>query len=165
MSAIETFRFGRYTLRPAGAGVWDHRLAREWTAADRDHAGRVDPEFWTEQSLGRDSWLLIDHSGPLLFFKLIVIQQPTDDQGGTVEAHMQFAPEPEGEEEKKLLELRTIGGLTEGLRWLERVLTQSRIDAIFFDSTSETLVAFSVRKLGFIQTGSRLHKRLTPATL
>lgn len=159
MSAIETFTFGPYTLRPAGKFDADRKLAEEWTSADRDHAGRVDPVFWLEQKLGRDSYILQDKTGPLFFFKLIQPALP-EDRFNACEVHIQFPPHPGQPEKQPLQRERLAIALHEGLQWLERVLIGNNIGEIFFDSTSDPLVAFCIKRLGFQLVDGKLRKRL-----
>lgn len=156
MSAIETFSFGRYTLRPAGRLSIDILLATQWTEADPDHAGRVAPDFWLEQRLGRDSYVLDDQDGPLFFFKAVHCHP-------RVEIHVQFPPRfnairfpGEAALQRHVLSRAMI----EGLRWLERVLTQNDIREIYFDSANDPLIAFCTKRLGFNRDGSKLLKRL-----
>lgn len=169
MSAIETFRFGQFTLRPAGSAVWDYRLAKEWTAADPVHAGKIQPGFWIEQKpLSRDSYLVIDRQGPTLFFKTILFSQPklpdpmqvdAIAKEMAVEIFMQFPPRGQGEEAIQTRD-RIMEALKEGAPWLERVLKQKHIAEIFFESESPSLIRFSVKRLGFIRDGLKLRKRL-----
>lgn len=160
MSAIETFQFGRYTLRPANP--FDRSLARRWTQADPHHA-HVDPEFWTDQKYGHDAYLLFDGEEPLFFFKLILFEPAAtaEVRERWCEMHIQFAPEETNPERRRLQTLQVMTALRHGYIWLERVLLQVPIQVVFFDSVSESLVAFCVRYLGFKQEGARLHKRLT----
>lgn len=166
MSAIETFKFGAYTLRPAT--ITDRILARRWTEADASHQ-HVDPDFWTEQKLGHDAYLLFDGEVGLLFFKLVLFESTLVEEGKEpirmVEMHIQFPPEEEGEAARKRQALQLMTALRHGFAWLERVLTQIRIHSVFFESTSESLIAFCVRYLGFNQRGTRLHKELTPQSV
>lgn len=160
MSAIETFSFGPYTLRPAGRDPGDLQLAQVWTSADRDHAGRVLPGFWLEQKLGRDSYILLDYNGPLFFFKLIQYVEPITNGKPMCEIHIQFPPAPGQAETQPLQRERLAMALHEGLQWLERVLIGNRIGEIFFDSSSDPLVAFCIKRLGFVLEGGKLRKRL-----
>jgi hypothetical protein len=159
MSARETFRFGQYVLRPAGT-IRDLQIARAWTKADPEHAGRVVPGFWLEQTYSRSSWIVVDHFGPLLFFKIILYTQKPTDPGNSwmgAELHMQFAPAESADMRERVRQ-----ALTEGLPWVERVLTQNGVSRIFFDSNNPMLVRFSVKRLGFTAEGSRLSKVLLP---
>jgi hypothetical protein len=178
MSAIETFRFGQIELRPAGGGVWDLRLAKEWTRADPVHCGKIDPHFWVEQvALSRDSYLVSDRSGPVLFFKTVLYSKPEESpesgamRPGTdidpkairkemaIEIFMQFPPAGEGAEAIEMRG-RIAKALEQGAPWLERVLRQKHIAEIFFETESPTLIRFCVKRLGYVQDGSKLRKRL-----
>jgi hypothetical protein len=151
MAARETFQFGQYTLRPAGIEKNDYALAFDWTLADADHRGRVQPHFWTDQGEGEDAYLLLDREGPLLFFKVF-------SQGARVEMHMEFPPDSEDEVEQRHIEGRIAKGLLHGLTWLERVLSQSQVKQMVFESASPRLIKFSTERLGFTQENGRLSK-------
>lgn len=150
MSAIETFSFSGFTLRPATLS--DRQLAETWTLADPFHK-QVSPEFWIEQKLGRDSYLLSDQRGGVFFFKLIRL---TDRK---VEFHIQFMPDTEPEARS-----RTRRGLVEGFVWIERVLLTNAIEEVTFDSNNPELMAFCRKRLGFTVESGRLWKTLNPAT-
>jgi hypothetical protein len=145
MSATRTYYFNDYTLRPADLG--DIALAVRWTAADADHVGRTHPDFWVEQTLSNDSYLLLDKQGPLFFFKLHRITVKS------VELHIQFPPLPGNQG-------RILVGLIDGCDWLDGMLKGSRIEEVFFMSANESLVRFASRRLGYAQDGSRLAKRV-----
>jgi len=176
MSAIESFKFGEsYLLRPAGNGAHleDLELAVRWTAADPDHAGRVEPGFWLEQRLGRDSYMLEDAGGPLFFFKLhwwyrapeeqamhpvdgallpSLITLPWNGMERLVEIHIQFAPRTQRNGsvvQVTELDARVAAALNDGVVWLERALQPARVQRIFFDSSSERLIQFCTKRLGF----------------
>lgn len=155
MGAIETFRFNRFELRPAGASLWDYRTAKQWTEADPDHRGRVDPYFWTEQGVDRDAYLLLDREVPIFFFKAII-----QDGGRAAEVHIQFPPPAEEPDQARRQRARIASGLAEGLVWLEKVLIQAQVKQLFFESRSQSLITFCVKRLGFTQEGIVLRKRL-----
>jgi hypothetical protein len=133
------FTFGGYQLREALAQ--DLELARAWTAADPDHAGRVLPEFWLT-----NAWLLSDSAGPIFFFR--GIRQGLG--GRELEIHIQFAP--------GLTRQRLTAALMEGMAWLE-ANTQD-VDEIRFDSKNFSLIRFCEKRLGFTNAGGKLTKRL-----
>ena len=159
MTALNTLQFSGYTLRPVGAG--DRELAAEWTAADPEHAGKIEPEFWLEQRPGVDSVLVIDAKGPVFFFKAAMYQGGTKR---TAQVFIQFMP-CETEEDRE----RTREALMQGMQWLEPVLKQGGAEEIFFDSRERKLITFCVKRLGFnLPAGNpdadgfwRLRKRLT----
>jgi hypothetical protein len=146
-------------LRPAGTdGNWeqDLELARAWVAADPDHAGKVLPEFWLEQKLDRDSFLLRDAIGPIYFFKMHLANKWQQGDPGNlmlpaVRIFLQFAPEKN----------RISKALIAGTAWLERMLKQGPMKEYYFDSQNESLIRFSQKRLGFTREGSILRKRLT----
>lgn len=170
MTALNTLRFKGFMLRPAGLD--DYKLADDWVAADKDHAGKIDPLFWLEQRPGVDSVLMLDDEGPVFFFKcaLLVIKTGAWTRPEPLPGHL------EGLSEETLRELyaarmeekiaaqvfiqfmpcrtardlnRTRTALTLGLEWLEPVLEQGGAQEIFFDSGNEKLIAFCVKRLGF----------------
>jgi len=147
MSADQTFIFGNYKLRPAGTA--DLPAAVAWTAADADHAGRTRPEFWIEQTMGKDSYMLEDHEGPLFFFKLHRLSI------SAVELHCQFPPASTDAHQRE----RVQEGIIKGFEWLEGALMQSKVREVFFDSTHLPLRSFAVRRLGFTATNG--HDRLS----
>ena len=166
MSALETFCFGAYTLRPAGMDWLDLTLAERWTAADLEHAGRFDPRFWLIQGMRMDAWLLSDRGGPIFFLK-IVGSGPIPWRADYAELFIQFKPPPADRLERLRHLQRTQAALILGLEWLERILRQSRVKEIFFDSRSEMLIRFSVEKLGFERQAAkdgfaRLTKKIEP---
>jgi hypothetical protein len=148
---MATFAFGGFCLRSATRA--DLPLAVSWTAADPDHAGRVDPEFWVEGNPGQESYLLSDQIGPLFFFKMCLYEKP--DAERLVEAHIQFAPRRSPEDI-----LRTREGLEKGFSWLEMVLRSRGIAELFFHSKERTLIAFCVKHLKFARERDYLRKRL-----
>jgi hypothetical protein len=182
MSAIETFGFGEYLLRPAGTNgnaEADLELARAWVAADPEHAGKVLPEFWLEQTLGRDSYLLRDGVGPIYFFKMHLLGMvicdfksgaedvfPANRMGfdQAVRIFLQFPPLIFGMTGADTFyigrRIRIANALTEGMTWLERMLKQGPVKEYYFDSQNESLIRFSQKRLGFTRDGSILRKRL-----
>lgn len=152
MSAIETFSFDGYTLRPARTSR-DLALATRWTEADRDHR-EVDPAFWVEQKLGQDSYLLTGQGGPIFFFKVAALNS------SAVELHIQFPPMPEAAEARREQTMLLRDALSRGFAWLERVLIQSHVREVYFDSTSTSLIAFCVHHLEFQHDNGKLRKLL-----
>lgn len=163
MTALSTLRFDRFILRPAGSQLGDIQIAQNWTAKDQAHAGKVDPIFWLEQRPGIDSYLFHDDKGPLLFLKTVQLIQKREDPApkeskykDTVEIHIQFMPRSTEEDFE-----RTRNAMVIGLEWLERVLVGNGIEEVFFDSEDLRLIAFCVKRLGFVQQGTdRLVKPL-----
>ena len=144
MSANQSFRFGNFLLRPSTRD--DLALAVAWTEADSSH--QIDPpEFWIEQSLGHDCYMLEDDLGPVFFFKLHRISLTA------VEVHTQFPSlgelGEEPDEAQKQIRKRVQAGIVEGFEWLESQLAKTKIREIRFDSTHPPLRVFAVRRLGF----------------
>jgi hypothetical protein len=182
MTAINTFKFGEFFLRPAGEQ--DRALAERWTAADPDHAGVIDPNFWLENKLGRDGFLLSDASGPVFFFKMHIYSRFTlpapkklvldngkvaalDEEErnllNVVQVFIQFPPWDYdcGPDLRLTLRGRVSKGLAEGCEWLERTVQPMGATELFFDSKNESLIRFCVNRLGFRRDGDNLRKKLT----
>jgi hypothetical protein len=146
---VESYQFKGYQLRRSS--LVDLPLAKEWTKADLDHAGKVDPGFWLGQSARAQSFLLSDSDGPVFFFKGIVA-------GKSLEVHVQFPPE--GDPAMRNMRRRRISqGLIDGLEWLEGRM-RGAVEEVIFESTTPALIRFSERHLGFRQSGGRLRKRI-----
>jgi hypothetical protein len=163
MTALNMLQFGGYMLRPAGGNLLNRRmadldLARAWTAADPDHAGRIEPGFWLQQGIGVDSYLASDRSGPLLFLK--IVKHCFTETEWHAELHVQFAP---GERE------RTRCALMKGMEWLIPILERSGAREIYFATRNQTLLRFAVKRLGFKEGldapkgEQRLYRRLGEA--
>jgi len=157
MTATRTLRFDPgYVLEPAS---FAHRgLAEEWTAQDKDHAGCVDPRFWLEQDESRDSYLVSDSFGPVMFFKIIIWHAyPSDERHA--ELHMQFMPASTSHDHTRIGQ-----ALLKGCPWLELILIGAGASEIYFDSTSPGLVAFTTKRMGFTEERGQLRKRLELST-
>jgi hypothetical protein len=155
MSADHAFVFGGYLLRPSTPE--DLHLAVKWTAADVYHAGRTRPEFWIEQTINRDSYILEDTEGALFFFKIHRLSIKA------VELHCQFPPVDQADDSEgaKYDRKRVQRGILKGFEWLEGALGKTKIQDLYFDSTHEPLRAFAVRRLGFaIHSGDKLTKTI-----
>lgn len=158
MTAVNSFTFSGYTLRPANEA--DLPLARMWTLADVYHREITPPSFWVEQRPGRDSFLLIDASGPIFFFKIHATRWAglTDAMAmkpSEVELHIQFMPDTDAHDRRRLRE-----GLLQGMAWLERILRLSGVHRICFDSRNPELIRFCRKRLGFDISGERLSRAL-----
>jgi hypothetical protein len=160
MSAGHEYEFGEYRLRPARQA--DMELAMEWTLADPEHRHAIAPTFWLEQVNGRDSFLLTDRDGPIMFFKMHLTKRDE------VRIFMQFKGTVNGGrchtreemEAAKHLRERTRRALTMGMDWLEEMLKKNGVREVFFDSASRTLIRFTTKRLGFKQDGPWLRKML-----
>lgn len=142
MSAIQTFEFSGYKLRPAGPE--DLKLAEQWVAWDKFHAGIIEPSFWIFQGPKTDSYLLFDGGGPVFFLKLHGIDPNEKGVPRRVALHIQFMPCATDEDSE-----RTMEGLLQGTRWMEGLMLANGTEMIFFDSISTSLINFAVRRLGF----------------
>lgn len=147
MTTEQDFKFGPYHLRPTVDA--DMVSAVRWTVADPHHAHRTRPEFWLEQTISRDSYMLEDPEGPLFFFKIHRLSLKA------VELHIQFSPETSQKQK-----IRVQQGLMDGFAWLEKMFNTAGIKDVSFDSSSPPLIAFAVKRLGFTLDGTRLHKEL-----
>ena len=145
---MPAFYFHGYILRPAAAEhLW---LAAGWNAADPDHCHTTKPEFWLEQGITVNNFLLEDQIGPVFFFKLV---QKAGDIG---EIHIQFSPNESTE-----TRLRSMSGLTVGWRWLEDCLFRNGFRLVYFNSKSPQLIHFCQKRLGFVWDGRRLERAVT----
>jgi len=146
------FQFKGYRLRPALLG--DLALAQQWTAADPDHAGRVDPKSWITQSELTQSYILEDAEGPIFFFKgELELQWPR------IVVHIQFPPDDRPNFHHRRRQ-RVSQGLIEGLAWLEERMAGA-VNEIVFESSTPALVRFSIRHLGFKLEDGKLRKPIT----
>lgn len=152
MAANRSYKFaGIYELRPTT--VEDLDLARRWTMRDPAHAGILPPSFWLQQTDGRDSFLLSDDQGPVFFFKMHL------ESRTAVRIFIQFPPGG-SIHFRRASEKRTAKGLIAGMDWLEKMLAPNGVTEIFFDSASETLISFCVKRLGFVEDGEYLKRHL-----
>ena len=150
MTALASFTFRGYTLRPAR---WDDlSLAEYWVKEDPFHKGTTKAKFWCEQKIGIESYILSDKFGPVFFFKM------QRAQGGDAEIHVQFPPEMKNPTARSDQRCRVMNGLIFGFEWLERVLSLRQVNALFFDSKNPSLIRFSKRRLGFVEDGQRLKR-------
>jgi hypothetical protein len=148
MSATRTYHFSNFMLRPVDET--DATFAINWTMADPDHRDLTMPDFWMEQTATRDSYVLLDGQGRVFFLKLHQIERDS------VEIHIQFAPEYTREQA-----LRVGRALLVGLDWLEGKLRSHGITHLAFDSHSQGLVSFAMKKLKFNKTQDfRLEKEI-----
>lgn len=161
MTATRILIFDSYRLEPA---TFEHKhLAEEWTEADPEHRGKVDPRFWLEQGDGFDSYIVSDLAGPVLFLKVIARQigygillppGPQHVRKGA-ELHMQFMPAATEMDHKRIS-----AALLHGSPWLEQILMGAGVEEVYFDSTFPGLIAFTTKRLGYEHEGGRLRKRL-----
>lgn len=127
----------------------DYRLACAWTKADPYHRQTTPGSFWVQQGIGIESYVMEDRYGIVFFFKL---ERASKEE---IEVHIQFAPAPEEANARADLKDRTMRGLMLGFEWLERILAQKGITALFFTSQSRGLILFAKRHLGFVEIGNR----------
>lgn len=152
LSTPQTWSFDGYTLRTANAN--DLELAREWTEADKAHAG-LDPVFWLEQGPSRQGYLLMDAEGPVFFFKGMLKPE------GEMEIFIQFPPvDPDMAFDVRYRQRARLGNaLVSGTRWLEeRVM--GVVKELAFESASESLMRFCEVRLGFEEQDGKLRKKI-----
>ena len=150
MIEYPSFKFAGFTLR--GAVQDDLDLAMAWTIADEDHKHNTLPDFWIENNLIANSFLLLDAIGPVFFFKMVRLKAgrlnslfPAER---AVEIHIQFPPH-----DQRGGRLRTMQGLAIGFDWLKKILGEQGFDAVYFTSKNQRLISFCVERLGFFQDG------------
>jgi hypothetical protein len=144
LAATETWEFDGYRLRATLAS--DLELAREWTEADRAHAG-LDPAFWLEQGPTKQSYLLHDEDGPVFFFKGVLA-------GRTLEVFIQF-PAPAA----AITEMLLSKALAAGTRWLAERM-RGVVDEFTFETKSPSLKRFCERRLNFEERDGKMRKRI-----
>ena len=173
---MQEIEFKGYRLMPASQFHAD--LATSWTHADPRHAGTVDPRFWLDQGRGVESYLVFDPTGPVFFFKMEPFQCfEADDistgvlyalRGGwplgagtrVVQIHVQVMPITSDDDSE-----RTRTALMVGTPWFEELMARAGVKEIFFDVQDAKLLAFCIKRLGFINyplQRFRLRKRLCP---
>lgn len=139
------YTFGQFTLRPAT--FYDMPLAQLWTGRDLDHYKSTPATFWIEQSSEINSFLLLSQDGdPVFFFR---IEERPDKQA---EIHIQFSGAD------ALRQRLTRRGVTQGLHWLEKMLTESGFEGYYFHSRNPQLIFFCQQHLGFEWDGTRLYR-------
>jgi hypothetical protein len=153
--------FAGFTIKPARrleANYFD--IARAWTEADAEHRETTPAEFWFEQDLGVESYVMEDRYGVVFFFKLMRLR----DQ---VELHIQFSPMAGDAPQEAERRTRIINGLTKGLQLVERALASRNVTAVFFTSKSPALIRFCTKRLGFqvMDPVRRRRGRLVPVKL
>jgi hypothetical protein len=129
-----TYHFREYTLRPATEA--DRDLATTWTAADPWHANTTPPDFWLDQAIGLESYILEDAEGPVFFFRMT----------RAVRLDIQFPPEDPHDDMRK----RVRDGLREGFGWLAAVLALSGVHQVIFKSENPELIRSAEKRLGFV---------------
>jgi hypothetical protein len=140
VSALPRYTFDGYTLRPAGEE--DRELAQKWNAADADHAWEMtQPDYWVEQRLGINSYVLEDGTGTIFFFKMI---QPRGDK--FIEVSMQFNRADDAEPTT-----RTLRGMIVGFMWLLKILPVNGVEAVYFSSRNVALIDFFEKRFGFVE--------------
>jgi hypothetical protein len=135
------YKFSEYTLRPVT--LEDREHAARWIAADPEHAGKVEPEFFVNPEPEAECFLLLDRWGePIFYFKM----------ERAVRVHIQFGPTAATKADR----LRTMAALGAGLNWLERSSAKAGIRQIIFSSTFQPLIRYCKNKLGFRESASQL---------
>lgn len=140
---LQTFRFGKYTLRPATPR--DHALVKSWIEKDPFHASTTKPDFFLFSTRGMDCYVLEDDEGPIFFFKMT----------RAVRLDIQFGPSRSTEERE-----RNRDALSEGLAWLNGVLWASGFRQVLFNSENPVLVRSCTKRLGFVASPHELVRYL-----
>jgi len=148
MSATRTYHFDHYLLRPVNET--DATFAINWTLEDPHHRDLTMPDFWLEQTGTRDSYILLDNEGRVFFLKLHKLGEDA------VDIHIQFSPD-----DSRHQTMRVSKALMVGLEWLEEKLRAHGIRHLSFDSASDRLIYFAIKKLKFHSTEDyRLEKEI-----
>jgi len=152
LKTLPTFEFASYRFRPATMA--DLPVARAWNAADPEHAYELQFEnFWVEQTLVANSYVLEDDEGPFFFIKMVRgVHSYGDSQGKRirwewdtqVELHLQFNRAAD-----RMVKLRTMEGMIYGWGWLQGLLAAAGVDTVYFQTRDERTALFAMRRLGF----------------
>lgn len=143
MSAKAPMKFFGYELRPVTDADLD--LARECTAADEHHNGRIAPEFWTRQGRGVDGYVLCDDEGPVLFLQM----------HRAVRLYIQFTPGITREARERIRK-----GLIAGMNYLAVALGAVGITEVLFDTSSKVLAQFARARLKFTEAPPTLRRSI-----
>lgn len=159
MNGTRKFSFLGYELREATPD--DLPLATEWTKADPEHNGSIDPDFWIQAKRnpetgelqhqpmkldpGAERWVLTDRHGAVFFFRI----------EKAVRVYIQFGPNKTSRDRD-----RNGKAMECGFKWLATMLAMRSVREIVFDSRVDALRAFCGRRLGFKQKASTLTKRI-----
>lgn len=150
MTKIPTFYFGAFKLRPAIIADFDRAVA--WNAAEPRHSDRTGGEFWIEQTMTSNSFVLEDNRGTVFYFKM-TMQSKTE-----IWINIQFGPIAE------VGRHRVMDGLIQGFAWLQKELLRIGYKVIYFNSKDQGLIYFCQRKIGFVWDGQKLVRRLEDGT-
>ncbi len=125
----------------------DASMLREWIAADPNHAGRFDAEWWLQKdsltvrraAAGEpvpivENYLAVDKEGPLLFLRC----------SNAMRLEVQFSP---------LAEFRIATTLGAGMPWLANEARKRRYAQIIYESRSARMVRF-LERIGFRETST-----------
>lgn len=113
----------------------DLPIIEGWIARDPEHAGKVQPEFFTQSDTrnpGNLTYAWEDESGQTLFYVKVE---------NVARIHIQFNPDAPKTANAKGLEL--------GYRWLIHGLKERGYREIIFESTFSPLIRFCKRVFGF----------------
>ena len=140
--AIPSYRFGRYTLSPLTEA--DRPRLEAWIAADPFHDGRVSADFFLHTVPGEEGWCLLDeYDEPIFYLKTAT----------AVRLHIQFGPSRSPAERERNRE-----ALTEGVEWIEGVLSARSFREMIFDSFNPLLRRMATKRLGFTASQEELRR-------
>ena len=141
-------KFDGYVLRAVEER--DRAQLAEWIAADKHHAGLLDPEFFMGLALDSGGELapdprvtvcaIDDGKRTLMFIRLTRASR----------VHIQFAPQHSTGRSIHIERRQTANALLKGMAYLENALERAGAMEWIFDSKSPALRVMAQRRLGFI---------------
>jgi hypothetical protein len=144
-------KVGNYIWREATA--LDRKQLELWIAADPDHAGTVEPEFFCRNAEGRECYAVEDGQGLVIFYlKLTSLYC-----GKVLQLDIQFRPHDRFARPKW-----TADALIDGMEWLKTATAGAGVARMTFTSTRPDLIAFAKRRLGFAERDGTLWYTVRP---
>jgi hypothetical protein len=145
---LPVYEFEGYTFRPATPN--DLPLAQQWNRMDPDHKWELQyPDYWIEQNIQVNSYVLEDSIGVLFFVKSI------RHMGHEVEISLQF-----DRQGGMVSKARATIGMAVGFAWLKKALPMNGFKALYFVSKADDLILFTEKRLGFVRDGIRMIYKL-----
>lgn len=133
------FEFAGYQIRKANEADYERLMA--WIAADADHRGRVQPEFFFKEEPGVEC-MVVEKDGEIKFFFRLLRALRVD---------IQFGPSQTKEEKAE-----NAAVLQDGFEWLMQMAQESGFRQVTFESESRELKAFTKRRFGFKESPHEL---------
>lgn len=148
---LPEYAFDGFLLRPPLQE--DLPLAAAWNEAEPTHDG-TNALFYTWNSTEVNSFVLCDEQGPIFFIRMQTTPPKWDPEGKWLGIYILFSPGG------ALRQRRTRHGLRCGMRWLEKMLTETGFEGYYFHSLNPQLVYFTQHVLGFEWDGQKVFKKI-----